>query len=588
MENTSARELREQLEKEERKRKAAELLQEELEHHSSCIVQKMWRGKSERLKYNLKKKAALLISSMFRMRSIYLVWMKFKQNLILIQSVVRRYLQMKLLLKCKRARERIFLAVHSYHLRYKLMEWTIEIHSAASEGDVEFLTSLLDIENNEEYYALGFSSSDACNSRSMDGGEPLLSVAATNESADVTIVEAVLQRGAVLDTITSQQNYWICTAYDSTNPFEKSILLGDDYLEISKCLYNHSIDSVQLLSLIIDDGDTLLDLVVDMEVSTTNSYSGGTQFTNIIAWMVQENALTNKYGTYEAIDAALEAKHAETKRFQLQKEEAEKRRQDELRMLREKDPLYQLMSQDHDNSSEKERLAKWRQSEREKEELAEKLQNEKEKKKREAWTNASRVTRKSTYMASTSHLLHSKNEDESDSGGGNGGGNGGGHHSSPSLKSVLSGGSFDLIEEDEEEDDEDDEDGYDSGEEGKGGKGMESKEEKKSSSFDFDANVRASQTLSLSAGQNVRQQAKEALRRQKAQRWSVVQVEDEDKEPNDQVKQDSKRVSIELDAAHKRLKQREPTLKQACSMALPVIRRTLTQTIGLQAAATGE
>ena len=57
---------------------------------------------------------------------------------------------------------------------------------------------------------------------------------------------------------------------------------------------DHSIDSVQLLSLIIDDGDTLLDLVVDMEVSTTNSYSGGTQFTNIIAWMVQENALTNK------------------------------------------------------------------------------------------------------------------------------------------------------------------------------------------------------------------------------------------------------------------------------------------------------
>ena len=68
--------------------------------------------------------------------------MKFKKNLILIQSVVRRYLQMKLLSKCKRARERIFLAVHSYHLRYKLMEWTIEIHSAASEGDVEFLTSL--------------------------------------------------------------------------------------------------------------------------------------------------------------------------------------------------------------------------------------------------------------------------------------------------------------------------------------------------------------------------------------------------------------------------------------------------------------
>ena len=62
--------------------------------------------------------------------------------------LVCRYLQMKLLLKCKRARERIFLAVHSYHLRYKLMEWTIEIHSAASEGDVEFLTSLLDIENN--------------------------------------------------------------------------------------------------------------------------------------------------------------------------------------------------------------------------------------------------------------------------------------------------------------------------------------------------------------------------------------------------------------------------------------------------------
>ena len=91
------------------------------------------------------------------------------------------------------------------------MEWTIELHSAATEGDLNFLISLLDVSllknnnvNNDddadaaaarEYRSLSFMNiHETCNSRSMDGGEPLLSVCATNESADVRLGTKLVQQ----------------------------------------------------------------------------------------------------------------------------------------------------------------------------------------------------------------------------------------------------------------------------------------------------------------------------------------------------------------------------------------------------------
>ena len=83
--------------------------------------------------------------------------------------------------------QRIVSAMTSHWLGQKLHDWTIELHSAAAEGDVNFMVSLLDVGDteygHEEYSMLGFIAGDSANSRSMDGGEPLLSVAVVSRQS---------------------------------------------------------------------------------------------------------------------------------------------------------------------------------------------------------------------------------------------------------------------------------------------------------------------------------------------------------------------------------------------------------------------
>jgi hypothetical protein len=541
------RERLELLEREDRARRAAQLQQEQREEEASTILQKQIRGKLARAQYARWLRACEKIISVVRMFISSCRYKLQRKACVQIQAVCRQYLCQKTIVRVRNAGLRIVRCVASYWLRQKLLEWTIEVHSAAAEGDVEFLCTLLNITSNEEYKSLGFNSTQASNSRSMDGGEPLLSVAATNENGDVHVVQELISRGATFDSITPKKNYWVCTAYDTTNPFEKCILMGDDHIEISKMLHEYSTDPIQLMKLEVDDrGHTLLDMIVEMEISNADT----PMFSETIAWLMECQAATVKYGTYEVIQAALDAKHAETRRFQLAKEEAEKRRQHQLKILREQDPLYQLMSQDHDNTTERERIAKWRAEQLKKEEEAEQLQQEKEEKKRLAWTNASKVTRRSTYLAPLTEKETAAEREEVGE--------------DRRLRATLSGGSFDLIEEEEND----------------------IKEDKDKDSEEGTTRWTSSRlSLHTDDGADLRRQAREALRKQKAQRWSSTKSSTESSSNTNS--SSSPEHQAELDAAHQRLQRRAPTLRQACSVALPAVRRALAQTIGLAAAANG-
>jgi FtsZ-binding cell division protein ZapB len=147
-----------------------------------------------------------------------------------------------------------------------------------------------------------------------------------NEEASVAVVKALFDRRVLFDCKTAHGNYWICAAYDLTNPFEKSILAGDTNLDISKLLFDRSCDTSELLGIEID-GITILDMIVGLEIDEHDSVV----YTDTIQWLLMEVddvKITTKsiqYGSVGEIQDALDDKNAQTQRFLQQRAAAEQR-----------------------------------------------------------------------------------------------------------------------------------------------------------------------------------------------------------------------------------------------------------------------
>ena len=142
----------------------------------------------------------------------------------------------------------------------------------------------------------------------------------------MAVVEALFDRRVLFDCKTEQGNYWICAAYDLSNPFEKSILAGDTNLGISKLFFDRSCDTSELLGIEID-GITILDMIVGLEIDEHDTVV----YTNTIQWLLMEVDDVNitrksiKYGSVDRIQAALDDKNAQTQRFLQQRAAAEQR-----------------------------------------------------------------------------------------------------------------------------------------------------------------------------------------------------------------------------------------------------------------------
>jgi hypothetical protein len=311
------------------------------------------------------------------------------------------------------AQDQVVKSIQGLFLKSKLESWTMEVHSAASEGDTELLGDLLrlnkDIDGDacpDEYVTLGkmFRNLDAkvADVRSLEGLEPLLSAAVANEDADTAPVSLLLHIfGATFDAFSEKGSYWVCHAYDEVNPFEKAVMQGDRYLDIAKMLLESSVDATQLLSIVVNMGDdlgsdvsgdaTVLDMVVEDEISRPESMHAET-----IAWLISDEirAPTLRFGTKDAIVEAMAAKHAAAEAFREAQQEAERRRWELAEEKRKADPLYQLMQKDHEseNKKEAEKIAKWRQEEREREEALEAVAAEKDRISNLEWESASNLT----------------------------------------------------------------------------------------------------------------------------------------------------------------------------------------------------
>ncbi len=397
----------------ERARRAAELAEAELQSQSAAMLQRNFRGHSVRARIERKRRAVHAVGAMLLMNICLRKFRKRRHNIIRIQALVRGNIGRARFDENRWARSHMVKSMQGLFLKSKLESWTIEVHSAASEGDTELLGELLrlnrDVDGDacpSEYVTLGNMfrtlNANVADVRSLEGLEPLLSAAVANEDADPAPVSLLLHIfGATFDAISDKGSYWVCHAYDEVNPFEKAIMQGDRYLNIAKMLLESSVDATRLLSIVVDLGDdddsnmpaeaTILDMVVEDEISRSESVHAET-----IAWLMSDEirAPSLRFGTKEVIEEAIATKYAEAKAFREAQQEAERRRLESAEEKRQADPLYQLMQKDHEieNKKEAEKLAKWRQEEREREEALEAAAAEKDRLATMEWERASNLT----------------------------------------------------------------------------------------------------------------------------------------------------------------------------------------------------
>ena len=81
--------------------------------------------------------------------------------------------------------------------------------------------------------------------------------------------------------------------------YTTGILAGDGWLNISKRLLLASVSPSHLMALEVDNnGDTLLDMVVDLEVEDNGD---SVPYGETICWLMKSNAKTKKYKTLSNI-----------------------------------------------------------------------------------------------------------------------------------------------------------------------------------------------------------------------------------------------------------------------------------------------